>query len=86
MTNTLIADTGYFAALTNPGNVRYQHAIRVSQTLEYDLITIWPVITEICHYLIKRVSPVAQSLLLKQIANNVIYVIDLDKGRAAKMG
>lgn len=39
MKNTLIADTGYFAALANSKDAYHQHAIRVSQTLQYDLIT-----------------------------------------------
>ena len=86
MTNTLIADIGYFAALANPGDTYHQHAISLSQTLQYDLITTWPVITKTCHYLIERVSSRAQSLLLKQIANDTINVIDLNKGHAAQMG
>ncbi len=85
MKNTLIADTGYFAALANSKDIYHQHAIRTSQTLQYDLITTWPVITETCHYLIKRVSPFAQSLLLKQIANDTIKVIDLSNGHASQM-
>jgi predicted nucleic acid-binding protein len=85
MKNTLIADTGYFAALANSKDAYHQHAIQVSQTLQYDLITTWPVITETCHYLIKQVSPFAQSLLLKQIASDTIKVIDLSNGHASQM-
>ena len=91
MTNTLIADTGYFAALANPKDIYHQHAIKISQTLEYDLITTWPVITETCHYLIKAGfrsygSQAVACACFKQIANDTISVIDLNKGHAAQMG
>ncbi|PPD50127.1 MAG: VapC toxin family PIN domain ribonuclease [Methylobacter sp.] len=85
MKNTLIADTGYFAALANPKDAYYQHAIRFSKTLQADLLTTWPVLTETCHYLIKRVSPLAQSLLLRQVANGTISVFEFGSDDALRM-
>jgi len=85
MKNTLIADTGYFAALANPKDRYRQHAICVSQTLQEDLATTWPVLAETCHYLIKRVSPLAQSLLLNQVASETINVIELSAADALRM-
>lgn len=85
MKNTLIADTGYFAALANPKDIYHQQAINISQALQADLLTTWPVLAETCHYLIKRVSPLAQSLFLKQVANGIINVIELGSDDALRM-
>jgi len=67
MRNLIIADTGHFSALANPKDYYHQQALLVSQKVTGDQITTWPVITETCHYLIKKVSPKSQVLLLPEI-------------------
>ena len=72
--NTLIADTGYLVALSNPRERFHQRCVEVSQVLEGDLITTWPVITETCHYLLKRQGVAAQASLLDKVARQLISV------------
>ena len=74
MKNTLIADTGYLVALSNPRDRFHQRCIEVSQVLEGDLITTWPVITETCHFLLKRQGVGAQASLLDKVARQLISV------------
>ncbi|MGR9116785.1 MAG: type II toxin-antitoxin system VapC family toxin [Gammaproteobacteria bacterium] len=84
MKNWVIVDTGYLAALANPKDRYHALAVTLSQTITEDLITTWPVITELCHYLNKRVSPKAQALLIKQILSETIQVVDVMQGNLEK--
>lgn len=86
MKNTVIADTGYFVALANPKDHFHQHALDVSKHIKKDLITTWPVITETCHYLLKKVSSKAQVLLLNEIAADVIQVLEIKSHHLPRLG
>ena len=85
MRNLIIADTGYFSALANPKDYYHQQALLVSQNMTYDLITTWPVITETCHYLIKKVSPKAQALLLSEIKVGLVQIAEIKDVNLNKM-
>jgi|SRR5690554_7127734 len=74
MKSTLIADTGYLVALANPRDQYHQHVVRISRGLEGDLVTTWPVITETCHFLLRRVHPLAQASLLDKVIRGTIAV------------
>lgn len=74
MQNTLIADSGYLLALSNPRDRYHQECLVVSKTLEGDLITTWPVITETCYLLLKRQGVAAQINLLDKVARQLIFV------------
>jgi len=74
MQNTLIADSGYLLALSNPRDRYHQQSIHVSQALEGDLVTTWPVITEACYLLLKRQGSQAQANLLDKVARQLIFV------------
>ena len=74
MQNTLIADSGYLLALSNPRDRFHQKCLDVSKTLDGDLITTWPVITETCYLLLKRQGVVAQANLLDMVARRLIFV------------
>lgn len=74
MQNTLIADSGYLLALSNPRDRFHQQCRAVSATLEGDLITTWPVIMETCCLLPKRQGAMAQASLLDKVARQLIFV------------
>ncbi len=86
MKNLIIADTGYFVALANPKDYYHQQALLVSQNITDDLITTWPVITETCHYLIKKVSSKAQALLLTDIKLGLIQIAEIRDINLNQMG
>ena len=82
----VIADTGYFAALANSRDNYHQRAIEVSLSINDDLITTWPVITETCHYLIRKVHPSAQVNLLENIGHGLIDVASISMNQVQRLG
>jgi predicted nucleic acid-binding protein len=50
----IIADTGFWVALVNPKDDYHQVAINTLSKINEPLITTYPVITEVCHLLLKR--------------------------------
>lgn len=82
----VIADTGYFAALANPKDHYHQRAIEASLSVNDDLITTWPVITETCHYLNKKIHPLAQVSLLEKIDLGLIEVELIRKEQVKRLG
>ena len=50
----IITDSGFWIALVNPDDNHHQVAVRVLPKINEPLITTYPVITEVCHLLLKR--------------------------------
>ena len=73
----IIADTGFWIALAMPDDRFHERACRQLADLKERLIVTWPVITETCHLLGKRVSRHAQQLFLQHLATGVLDIFDL---------
>lgn len=56
----IIVDTGYWLALANRRDKHHLRALEVTKGLEDSLITTWPVLTEVCHLLVSRLSVESQ--------------------------
>ena len=65
MTNTLIADTGFWYALINKTDKYHPVAMTFMSTCRKKLITTWPVITETCYLLQSRHGIKATQQFLK---------------------
>jgi len=63
----IIADTGYWLALANRRDRHHQRAVEVTQGLVEPLITTWPVLTELCHLLMSRLSVSAQNQFMRNV-------------------
>lgn len=63
----IIADTGYWLALANRRDRHHHRAVAVTQTLSDGLITTWPVLTEVCHLLVSRLSVAAQVTFISEV-------------------
>ena len=50
----IIADSGFWIALVNPDDNYHKNAIQSLANVNESLITTYPVITEVCHLLLKR--------------------------------
>ena len=74
MQNTLIADSGYLLALSNPRDRFHQQCLEISHSLEGDLVTTWPLIPEACYMLLKRQGTRAQANLLDKVARQLIFI------------
>lgn len=50
----IITDSGFWVALVNPDDNHHQTAVHTLVNINEPLITTYPVITEVCHLLLKR--------------------------------
>ena len=50
----IITDSGFWVALVNPDDNHHQTAVNTLSKINEPLITTYPVITEVCHLLLKR--------------------------------
>ena len=50
----IITDSGFWVALVNPDDSHHQDAVHALAKINEPLITTYPVITEVCHLLLKR--------------------------------
>lgn len=56
----IIADSGFWIALADKNDKHHAKANAVAQALDEKLITTFPVMTEVCHILLKRQGVAAQ--------------------------
>ena len=73
----VIADTGFWLALANPRDALHQRALCVSRSLDDDLMTTWPVLTETCHLLLTRLHPTAQTKFIEKAKLGLFQVFEL---------
>ncbi len=81
----IIADTGFWVALGNPKDDAHTLAVRVFSRLEEPLITTWPVITEVCHLLLKRRGIAAQLQFIELYRQGVFTLLDIDASQAERL-
>ena len=82
----LIADTGFFYALADRSDRHHVRAVSVLQTITEPLITTCPVLTETTHLLIRRLSPLACSRFLTNVADGFCAVHALDPTHIRRIG
>ncbi len=80
----VIADTGFWIALTNRSDTHHARAVEVLEGLERRLVTTWPVLTETCHILLRRGGTATQRRFLENWARGSFDVHDLNAGHAAR--
>lgn len=73
----IIADTGFWVALGNPKDDYHDLAMQRFKTLVEPLITTWPVMTEVCHLLLKRRGTDAQLKFITLYQQRVFTVFDI---------
>ena len=81
----VIADTGFWVALTNRGDMHHARAVEVLEGLERRLVTTWPVPTETCRILLRRGGSVAQRRFLESWLKGSFDVHDLNPEQAARI-
>ena len=74
----IIADSGYWVALGNPGDRHHQRAMEVFNTLQDMPITTWPVVTEVCHLLERRAGFAAQQAFIRALENGASRLLPLE--------
>ena len=77
--NTIIADSGYWLALANRRDRFHQLALKKTEENLAKLITTWPVVTETCHLLLRRMGTKAQTLFMAGYAQGAFEIRTPDK-------
>lgn len=72
----IIADSGFFIALADAGDAHHARARAAADELDEGWITTWPVVTESCHLIGRRLNPEAAIALIDDVAHAVIEVWD----------
>jgi uncharacterized protein len=81
----IIADTGFFLALANPGDRYHPPAVRALQALKSPLITTYPVITEACYLLLSTHGNTAQRNFLSSLVSGVAAIFQLETTHLTRM-
>ncbi len=70
----IAVDTGYLYALADASDAHHARAVELMPTVAEGWITTWPVLTEACHLLARRLAPAAAADLMKDVAEGGIQV------------
>ena len=63
----VLADTGYWLALANAADKHHTLAVAVSADINSELVVTWPILTETCHLLGRRLGVRAQTSFLEHV-------------------
>lgn len=70
----IAVDTGYFYALADASDAHHAKALAWQHSISEGWITTWPVLTETCHLLARRLAPAAATDLMREVADGAIQV------------
>jgi predicted nucleic acid-binding protein len=74
----IIADSGFWIALVNPDDKYHQIALTTLEKINEPLISTYPVITEVCHLLLKRRGKLSMLSFVKSYQDNVFDVFQIE--------
>jgi predicted nucleic acid-binding protein len=74
----ILADTGFFMALANPRDRFHGIATAALRELRDPLVTTWPVLTETCHLLLRRLGTDAQERFVASIGKGAARVLPME--------
>jgi predicted nucleic acid-binding protein len=81
----IIADTGFWIALANRSNSWHQRAAEVLDDINEPLITTWPVLTETCHILLKRLGSAALLSFMKSFDDSAFEVVNIKEDQKGEL-
>lgn len=81
----IIADTGFWLALANRRDRFHLAAKQALEEIEEPLITTWPVMTETCHLLLSRLSPMSQERFIASFRDGAFTVFALEETHASRI-
>lgn len=81
----IIADTGFWIALADKKDKHHQEADNFAKTTTEKLITTYPVMTEVCHILLKRQGINAQLNFIKMYQLGAFEVFEIPKNDKSKV-
>ena len=81
----ILVDTGFWLALANRRDLHHEIARSRLESLEDPLVTTWPVVTETCHLLLKRLGNNAQERFLEGLAARAFDVFSLESSHGPRL-
>jgi predicted nucleic acid-binding protein len=81
----IIADTGFWVALANRNDEHHVRARQRLASLDEPLVSTWPVVTETCYLLLKRLGSASQQRYLHSFAGGAFEVFDLRREDAPRI-
>lgn len=81
----IIADTGFWLALANRQDSYHSQAIQALTQVQEPLITTWPVVTETCHFLLKRLGTSAQERFILNLSQEAFIIFELTLAHSARV-
>lgn len=74
----IITDSGFWVALVNPEDKHHQMAFNTLAKINEPLITTYPVITEVCHLLLKRRGKTAMLAFVESYQQDIFTIFQID--------
>jgi predicted nucleic acid-binding protein len=81
----IIADTGFWLALANRSDQHHEAAAQAAKGLEEGLVTTWPVLTETCHLLVRRLSHAAALAFMASARDGAFDLFPLTSEHLARI-
>ncbi|MCQ8130740.1 type II toxin-antitoxin system VapC family toxin [Methylomonas rivi] len=81
----IIADSGFWIALADKNDKHHIKADAAAKSLDEGLITTFPVMTEVCHILLKRRGAAAQLSFMQMYQLGAFEVFEIQDGHKARI-
>lgn len=81
----VMVDTGFWLALINREDANRSQARKVLIRIQNPLVTTWPVVTETCYLLLKRVGNHAQAQFMEDVAARKFHVFETPVNQALRI-
>lgn len=81
----IIADSGFWIALADKNDKHHAKADTVAKSLDESLITLFPVMTEVCHLLLKRQGVTAQLSFMQMYQLGAFEVFEIQERHKARI-
>lgn len=81
----IIADTGFWLAIANRRDQHHPAAVHCLDTLTEPLITTWPVLTETCHLLLRRVSRNAETAFIQACDQGAFEIFEMTQSNCGRL-
>ena len=85
MQNTLLVDAGFWIALINHDDRHHGRAVEFLATCSAQLVTTWPVLTETCHLLLKKMGGGTQLRFVDSLRNARVEIASLDNADLSRL-
>lgn len=81
----ILVDTGFWLALANRRDTHHAAAVARLAEIDEPLVTTWPVITETCHLLLRRLGADSQIAFLASYVAGAFEVVAIEPRHAQRL-